>query len=201
MARIRPAVDHGDGRLHRPRGPALSEHLGRTDEGLAARGRAGPRDGKQRRRDDGHRRREDAAANAAVRPRGWHHRRPRAGRADRAAEPYLRRHGRYLVRRQPDRRRVALDLERDHAGRAAGADVGGRYPRDRGRRRLDRLGRDERPARRPAIGRFGAGARLLRARRDRTHGVGRQPRAQAAGQFQLLGGRNAARHRRRPARP
>ena len=79
------------------------------------RGEQAARHGIQRRRDDGDGRGARAAADAAVGPGRRRHRRPRAGGRDGPRQPHLRRHGRHLVRRQPDRRRRAVGLERSRA--------------------------------------------------------------------------------------
>ena len=99
----------------------------------------------------------------------------RARPLDRPAQPALHRHGRDVVRPQPGGRRPADRLDRDGVRRPARADAARRHPHDRRGRRLARVARGGRPARRAAERWSRSGPGLLRPRRDPADRHGRQP--------------------------
>ena len=138
----------------------------------------------------------DPDPDAPLRPGRRHHRRTGVERGARPAESALRRHGRDVVRRQPDRRRKPLGLDRDGARRVARPDVDRRHPHHRRRRRLAGLARGRRLAGRSSQRGSGARSRLLRPGRDPADRHRRQPPPRPT-QSRLLPRR---RHDARPCR-
>ena len=158
-----------------------------------------PRHAVERRRDDLGRGAPDPDPDAPLRPGRRHHRRAGVERGARPAEPALRRHGRDLVRRQPDRRRKPLGLDRDGARRVARPDVDRRHPHHRRRRRLARLAGGRRLAGRPPQRGSGARPRLLRPGRHPADRHRRQPPPRPAQPRLLPRRRDDARPCRRAA--